>query len=77
VYLSGRETTSAGDVREFTTTKLESGADWKDYTVRVVANVDGREVSKEETITLQGGEDKDLSFDFNSNAVASTAAVAR
>lgn len=77
VYLSGRETTSSGDVREFTTTKLESGADWNDYTVRVVANIDGREVSKEETITLKGGEDKDLSFDFNSSAVASTAAVAR
>ncbi len=77
VSLSGHETTSNGDVREFTTTKLAPGADWKDYTVRVTANVDGREVSKEETITLIGGEDKDLTFDFNSNTVASTAAAAR
>ncbi len=77
VTLSGHETTSNGDVREFTTTKLAPGTDWKDYTVRVTANVDGREVSKEETITLTGGEDKDLTFDFTSNAVASTAAANR
>jgi len=77
VYLSGRETTSTGDVREFATSKLAPGAEWKNYTVRVVANIDGRDVSKEETITLTGGENKDLSFDFNTNAVASTAAVTR
>ena len=72
-----RETTSTGDVREFATSKLAPGAEWKNYTVRVVANIDGRDVSKEETITLTGGENKDLSFDFNTNAVASTAAVTR
>ena len=77
VYLSGRETNSTGEVREFATSKLAPGAEWKNYTVRVVANVDGRDVSKEETITLTGGEDKDLSFNFNTNAVASTAAVTR
>ena len=77
VYLSGRETNATGEVREFATSKLAPGAAWKNYTVRVVAKIDGRDVSKEETITLTGGEDKDLSFDFNSNAVASTAAVTR
>ena len=77
VYLSGRETNSTGEVREFATSKLAPGTEWKNYTVRVVSKIDGRDVSKEETITLTGGEDQDLSFDFNTNAVASTAAVTR
>ena len=77
VYLAGREMNATGETREFTTSKLAPGAAWKDYTVRVVAKVDGREVSKEETITLTSGENRELSFDFNSNAVASTAAVTR
>jgi len=77
VYLAGNETTSTGDVREFTTTKLAEGADWNNYTIRVVANVNGRETSKEETITLVGGEDRDLSFDFKGSDIASTAAVTR
>jgi len=77
VYLSGRETTSTGDVREFATSKLAPGAEWNDYTVKVVANIDGREVSKEQTITLTGGEDRELTFDFGSDAIASTAAVTR
>jgi uncharacterized protein (TIGR03000 family) len=77
VYLAGRETSSTGDMREFTTSKLTPGSEWKDYTVHVVANIDGRDVSKDETITLTGGEDRDLTFDFNSNPIASTAAVTR
>jgi uncharacterized protein (TIGR03000 family) len=77
VYLSGRETASTGDVREFATSKLAPGAEWNDYTVKVVANIDGREVSKEQTITLTGGEDRELTFDFDSDAIASTAAVTR
>lgn len=77
VYLAGRETSATGEVREFTTSKLAPGAEWKNYTVRVVTKVDGRDVSKDETITLTGGEDRDLKFDFNANPIASTAAVTR
>ncbi len=77
VFLAGRETSSTGDVREFTTSKLAPGSEWKNYTVHVVANIDGRDVSKDETITLTGGEDRDLTFDFNANPIASTAAVTR
>jgi uncharacterized protein (TIGR03000 family) len=77
VYLAGRETSSTGEVREFTTSKLTPGTEWNNYTVHVVANVDGRDVSKDETITLTGGEDRDLTFDFNANPIASTAAVTR
>jgi uncharacterized protein (TIGR03000 family) len=77
VYLAGRETSSTGEVREFTTSKLAPGAEWKQYTVRVVTNIDGRDVTKDETITLTGGVDRDLTFDFNANPIASTAAVTR
>jgi uncharacterized protein (TIGR03000 family) len=78
VTLAGRETSSTGEVREFTTSKLAPGAEWKDYTVHVVAHVDGRDVTKDETITLTGGADRDLTFDFKaSNPIASTAAVTR
>jgi uncharacterized protein (TIGR03000 family) len=77
VYLAGRETSSNGEVREFTTSKLAPGTEWKNYTVHVVANIDGRDVTKDETITLTGGEDRDLTIDFGSNPIASTAAVTR
>ncbi len=77
VYLSGRETSSTGEVREFSTSKLAVGAEWTNYTVRVVANVDGREVTKEETIKLIGGEDRELNIGFGSAEVAQTAAVTR
>jgi uncharacterized protein (TIGR03000 family) len=77
VYLAGNETTSTGDVREFTTTKLAPGADWNNYTIRVVANVNGRETSKEQSITLVGGEDRDLNFNFDGSEVASTASLTR
>ncbi len=77
VTLAGRDTTSTGDVREYTTTKLASGAEWNDYTVRVVANIDGREVTKEETIKLIGGEDRELTIDLGSPAIASNATVSR
>jgi uncharacterized protein (TIGR03000 family) len=77
VTLAGREMTSTGDVREYTTTTLAPGAQWNDYSVRVVANVDGHEVTKEETIKLTGGEDRELTIDFNSPAVASNATASR
>jgi uncharacterized protein (TIGR03000 family) len=76
VYLSGRETSSTGEVREFSTSKLAPGAEWNDYTVKVVANVDGQEITKEETITLIGGEDRELNL-FGSTELAQTAAVTR
>ncbi len=77
VFLAGRETSSNGEVREFTTSKLTTGGEWNDYTVRVVANVNGHEVSREETITLIGGKDRELNFNFVTDEVAQTAALTR
>jgi uncharacterized protein (TIGR03000 family) len=74
VFLAGQETRSTGEVREFATGRLSKGQDWENYTVRVVANVDGRDIEKEQTISLTAGEDRELTFDFAAEAIARTAA---
>ncbi|HEY2146348.1 MAG TPA: TIGR03000 domain-containing protein [Pirellulales bacterium] len=66
VYLSGKETTSTGTSREFTTTTLPEGSTWDNYTVRVVSN--GQ--TKEETISLTGGEARELTFDFDAKVAS-------
>ncbi len=68
VYLSGKETSSTGPVREFSTTTLADGASWDNYTIRVESN--GQ--SKEQTISLKSGENRELTFDFDAAEVAST-----
>jgi uncharacterized protein (TIGR03000 family) len=68
VYLSGKETSSTGPVREFSTTTLAEGASWDNYTIRVVSN--GQ--TKEQTISLKSGENRELTFDFDAAEVAST-----
>ena len=72
VYLAGQETRSGGEVREFTTTKLPAGSQWDNYTIQVVLSKDGRDLTKEQTITLKAGETKELSFDFGAPSIASS-----
>jgi uncharacterized protein (TIGR03000 family) len=74
VFLAGQETKSTGERREFISTKVTSGGKWDNYTIRVVANIDGKDVEKEETIKLAAGEDRELTFDFEAAEVALTAA---
>jgi uncharacterized protein (TIGR03000 family) len=66
VYLSDKETSSVGPTREFTTTALAEGAAWDNYTVRVVSNNE----TKEETISLKGGETRELTFDFDAKVAS-------
>ena len=70
VYLAGHLTSTPGEVREFTTTQLAEGAEWSDYTVRVVVERDGQEQTRQETLTLVGGESRELAFDFDGQQVA-------
>jgi uncharacterized protein (TIGR03000 family) len=72
VYLAGKETQSTGEEREFTTTRLASGENWNDYTVRVELTRNGQTLSKESTISLIGGQDRDLAIEFDADSVAST-----
>jgi len=71
VTLAGAETNTPGTVREYSTTKLSNGSQWSDYKVVVSVVRDGRMQAKEQTITLIGGENRELSFDFDSAQVAS------
>jgi uncharacterized protein (TIGR03000 family) len=70
VYLAGRETTSTGAVRNFSTTKLAGDREWADYVVRVEVERDGRVVAKESTITLRAGDSRETTFDFEAPQVA-------
>lgn len=71
VFLAGHETDSFGASREFSTSRLTSGEQWENYTVRVEADVNGRVETQEETITLTAGDNRELSFDFAAAKVAS------
>jgi len=70
VYLAGNQTSGSGTVRTFRTTKLPKGQSWADYVVRVVVNDNGLVRSKQETITLRAGDNRELSFDFDVDKVA-------
>lgn len=71
VYLAGNPTDETGSVRTFRTTALESGESWSDYVVRVKFKDHGKVRTMEEKITLRAGDQRDLSFDFDVNKVAS------
>ncbi len=71
VFLAGHETNSFGVVREFSTSRLNDGDRWENYTIRVEAEVDGRSETQEETITLAAGENREVNFDFAAAKVAS------
>ncbi len=76
VFLVGQETSSQGAVRTFATSRLAAGQEWNDYAVKVTLNRDGRTLSKEQKLTLVGGENRELTFNFG-NEVASTASATR
>lgn len=71
VYLAGNETQGAGPVRTFRTTKLNPGATWADYGVRVVLDRDGQQLVETKMINLSAGEQRELTFDFDVDQVAS------
>ena len=65
VLLSGVATKAKGSVRKFSTKKIARGKKWTDYTVQVVAERDGRTVTKEKKISIHGGDKLELDFDFD------------
>ncbi len=71
VALAGTDTRGTGAVRTFRTTQLKPGQKWAGYTIRVTADVNGRAVSQERTIDVVAGSTSELSFDFDSQGVAS------
>jgi uncharacterized protein (TIGR03000 family) len=70
IELAGTTIEGSGPVRIFKTDRLATGQEWAGYTVVVSVNRDGQSLSRSQTITLTGGEDRDLSFDFDAPQVA-------
>lgn len=70
VFLAGRETKSKGRVREFTTTKLSNNGQWTNYPIRVEFTQNGETMVKEETVSLQAGDSRELRFDFEPDKIA-------
>ncbi len=71
VTLAGTATQSTGEVREFTTTKLAAGQSWDNYVVRVELEQNGQTLVEERNLSLVGGENRELTVDFNVAKVAS------
>jgi uncharacterized protein (TIGR03000 family) len=65
LYLGGRETKSTGSVREFRTTRLPSGSNWADYTIRAVVDQDGKQLVSEQTISIKAGDSRDITINFD------------
>ncbi len=77
LYLAGHETRSTGPVREFSTGRLPSGAEWNTYAIRAVIERDGQQQVREENVTLKAGESREVTISFDALAnerVAETAA---
>jgi uncharacterized protein (TIGR03000 family) len=70
VYLSGNESKSTGEVRQFVTTKLNAGESWDNYTIRVELERNGQKITKEETIKLAAGQTRELTIDVDAAQVA-------
>ena len=70
VTLAGKATTTKGRIRVFSTSKLTKGESWKNYTIQVSLDKNGKTRLQERTIDLSGGEDRTLTFKFDNDKVA-------
>jgi uncharacterized protein (TIGR03000 family) len=73
VTLAGSPTDATGRSRTFTTTGLQAGQQWNDYTIRVSVVRRGRIETREKKIDLKAGDR--LTFDFNLDGTTRLAAA--
>jgi uncharacterized protein (TIGR03000 family) len=66
VELAGVQTKMTGTNRVYASQKLAAGESWNDYQVRVTLNG----VTKEHTMTIRGGENHELAFEFPDSQLA-------
>ncbi len=71
VQIEGIETATTGPRRVMTTKRLAVGEESQGLSVRVSLNKSGRVVVKEQNVSLQGGEQRELIFDFDDTALVS------
>jgi uncharacterized protein (TIGR03000 family) len=70
IALGGNATTIEGAERIYRTSKLPAGQAWEGYTIRATIERGGRELVAERTITLTGGETREVVLDFSPPRVA-------
>ena len=71
VTLAGADTKQAGAKRVYSTKRLAPGETWDNYVVRVSLEKNGRKLTKERSISLEGGQHFEMHIDFNEDAIAS------
>ncbi len=71
VRLAGNQTNGRGSVRTFRTKQLKAGQKWAGYTVHVTSNVNGQPLSLERAIDVDAGSRHELTFDFDTQTIAS------
>lgn len=64
VYLAGSPTTQMGSSRTYVTTQLKSGQQWDNYTVRVEWAQDGKQLVKEQALSVVAGQSYEMAFEF-------------
>lgn len=70
VILAGNEMRQTGETRHFVTSQLTPGQAWNDYVIRVEADRNGQIVSSVRTLTLTGGESREMTIDLDAPKVA-------
>jgi uncharacterized protein (TIGR03000 family) len=68
VTLAGAATHQIGELRTFATDSLTRGQEWAGYVVRVELERDGKTLVEEKTLSIVGGENYELKFDFADGA---------
>ena len=71
VTLAGSETNVTGTRRVFFTNRLSVGQSWDSYQVSVSVNREGRTLTRDRLVTLKGGDDVELTFEFTDDKIAS------
>jgi uncharacterized protein (TIGR03000 family) len=64
VTLAGAATRQTGESRTYATAALTAGQEWAGYVVRVELQRDGQTLVEEKTLSIVGGENYELSFEF-------------
>jgi uncharacterized protein (TIGR03000 family) len=69
VTLAGAATKQTGEVRSYSTSGLNPGQHWDGYTVRVELEKDGKTLSEEKTLDIEGGKTYELSFEMSGDSL--------
>lgn len=65
LVLAGTETNRRGENRIFSTTDLQDGQKWTAYKIVATIERDGKEITQEKVIDVEGGKSHEIAFDFS------------